>query len=106
VSVSTTLHRIGSSLQTLRPRPASRVSWPLRRRNGHRARKHAIGVGDYTFDSHPTQRFACRSGKDPRCVGAKPPWLKAGETETRPFAWSEGNVQQGTRPYAIPYWVL
>ena len=66
----------------------------------------SVGVGDYTFDSHPAQRFACRNGTDPRCAGATPPWLKAGQIETRPFAWSEGNVQQGTDPYAIPYWVM
>eukprot|EP01043_Picozoa_sp_COSAG02_P036368 COSAG02_NODE_2659_length_8310_cov_10.600901_2_plen_1084_part_00 len=66
----------------------------------------SVGVGDYAFDSHPAQRLACRNGTDPRCAGAKPPWLKAGEIETQPFAWSEGNVQQGTEPYAIPYWVM
>ena len=76
--------------------------------NGGSATQHhaKIGVGEYTFDSHPTQRFACRSSKDPRCEGVHPPWLKAGEIETRPFAWSEGNVEQGNAPYSIPYWVL
>ena len=39
-------------------------------------------------------------------LGANPPWLQAGEIETRSFAWGEGNVQQPARPYAIPYWVL
>jgi len=38
----------------------------------------SIGCGEYTFDSHPAQRFACANGSDPRCAGAKPPWLKAG----------------------------
>ena len=66
----------------------------------------SIGCGDYTFDSHPTQRIACKKGSDPRCAGAKPPWLKAGEIETHPFAWSEGNVQQGVSPYPIPFWVI
>ena len=66
----------------------------------------SIGCGDYTFDSHPAQRFACRNGTDPRCEGARPPWLKPGEVETRPFAWSEGNVQQSTEPYPIPLWTI
>ena len=66
----------------------------------------SIGVGDYTFDSHPAQRFACRSGADPSCAGAKPSWLRPGEVENRSFAWSEGNVQSLTAPYAIPFWVL
>jgi hypothetical protein len=39
----------------------------------------SVGLGSYTFDSHPCQRFACRNGSDPRCAGAKPPWLKPGE---------------------------
>ena len=48
----------------------------------------SIGCGDYTFDSHPAQRFACRNGSDPRCAGAHPPWLAKGEVETRSFAVS------------------
>ena len=66
----------------------------------------SIGVGDYTFDSHPAQRFACRNGSDPRCAGAAPPWVPAGGVEHESFAWSEGNVEQGTPPYAIPFWVM
>ena len=66
----------------------------------------SIGCGDYMFDSHPAQRFACRSGTDPRCIGAKPPWLEPGQVETRSFAWSEGNVQQASKPYPIPFWVI
>ena len=67
----------------------------------HTVGNTSIGCGDYTFDSHPAQRFACRNGTDPRCAGAKPPWLKQGET--LPFAWSEGNVEQGIeKPYPIP----
>jgi hypothetical protein len=59
---------------------------------------HSIGVGEYTFDSHPAQRYACRNGSDPRCSGAAPPWLAPGEIENRSFAWSEGNVQQSVGP--------
>ena len=66
----------------------------------------SVGVGAYTMDSHPAERYACRNGSDPNCVGAHPPWLKPGEIETRPFAWSEGNVQQATKPYAIPAWMM
>jgi hypothetical protein len=58
----------------------------------------SIGVGAYTFDSHPAQRFACRGTADPRCAGAKPPWVPSGQAENRSFAWSEGNVQQPTPP--------
>eukprot|EP00038_Savillea_parva_P011236 m.196160 g.196160 ORF g.196160 m.196160 type:complete len:693 (-) comp19704_c0_seq1:6-2084(-) len=66
----------------------------------------SIGVGDYTFDSHPAQRFACRGSDDERCRGAVLPWLKPGQKENRSFAWSEGNVQQTVKPYSIPYWVM
>jgi hypothetical protein len=72
----------------------------------HAVGNSSIGCGDYTFDSHPAQRFACRSGADPRCAGAKPPWLKPGQVENKPFAWSEGNVQQVIGPYPIPFWVI
>jgi hypothetical protein len=96
--------------------------------------KLSIGVGDYAFDSHPAQRFACRGTSDRACAGAKPPWLAhtsaaAAQTastgdggsggdgtsatdstapvENRSFAWSEGNVQASAGgPYTIPYWVL
>ena len=65
----------------------------------------STGVGDYTFDSHPAQRFACSSVADPRCAGANPPWLPAHANES--FAWSEGNVEQAVKDaYEVPMWVV
>ena len=54
----------------------------LRMSPAERRRIVSVGVGDYTFDSHPAQRFACTSSSDPRCAGANPPWLQKGEVQS------------------------
>eukprot|EP00039_Didymoeca_costata_P022047 m.3571 g.3571 ORF g.3571 m.3571 type:complete len:595 (+) comp2789_c0_seq1:164-1948(+) len=66
----------------------------------------SIGIADYTFDSHPAQRFACFNGTDPNCKGALPAWLPSGMIENQSFAWAEGNVQLPLKPYSIPRWSI
>jgi len=59
----------------------------------------SIGIGGYNFDSHNSQRWACRNASS--CYGAKPPGTAVGTA----FAFDEGDVQTAPGLYQIPYWV-
>eukprot|EP00041_Stephanoeca_diplocostata_P019102 m.405862 g.405862 ORF g.405862 m.405862 type:complete len:469 (-) comp21211_c0_seq2:133-1539(-) len=60
----------------------------------------SIGLGNYNFDSHNCQRFACTSPEACRIAGGPH------DANGKPFAWDEGDVQIGPGVYQIPYWVL
>eukprot|EP00035_Acanthoeca_spectabilis_P002862 m.89939 g.89939 ORF g.89939 m.89939 type:complete len:642 (-) comp11790_c0_seq3:93-2018(-) len=59
----------------------------------------SIGLGGYNFDSHNTQRMACKSKED--CNGKGP-----GADPQVPYAWDEGDVQVGPGVFQIPATVL
>lgn len=59
----------------------------------------SIGLGNYNFDSHNTQRFVCKSKAE--CFNSGP-----GGPIDGPYVWVEGDVQVGNPIYEIPYWVL
>ena len=60
----------------------------------------SLGLGNYNFDSHNVQRFACKSKGACQVSGIR------GASPTTAFAWDEGDVQIAPGVYQIPFWVL
>ena len=61
----------------------------------------SIAIGGYNFDSHNTQRWACKNSSS--CYGIVP--FNSTNNKTS-FAWNEGDVETSPGLYQIPYWVM
>ena len=64
----------------------------------------SIGVGSYSFDSHNTQRYACKN--DSVCYAA--PEKNDNDLNSTAYVINEGNIIHPKTPktYQIPYWIL
>ena len=60
----------------------------------------SIGLGHYNFDSHNTQRLACRNRTV--CFNTSGPYMTKNNTA---FIWNEGDVEIRPNLYSIPRWV-
>jgi hypothetical protein len=66
----------------------------------------SIGVGGYNFDSHNSERWACKN--ESTCYGSMPKRYSNGYSNgtTTGYAWNEGDVEIAPGLYQIPAWIM